>query len=176
MEHTKVELDISSDIKLQSLSVEHAKMLFCCVQDSRTSLEAVLPWVNDIQVESDARRYIETRINNSVGGLWSAIEFKQQFCGVFGIKYVDPKAQNAEVGYWLGAHARGHGIIGQVLTQVIAKLRAVSDIKSIEFQCLASNTASQRIITKAGGQLIGSVTDQTKTSGDEALYVYRLWL
>lgn len=171
-----MQLDISANLKLQNLALTHAKPLFDCVQSSRASLQNVLPWVATLHTEADAERYIDTRINNQVGGLWSAIEFNCEFCGVFGIKYMDAQTQTAEIGYWLGEKARGHGLIGLVLEQVIAKLREVSDIKTVEFQCLQSNIASQRIIEKIGGQFVESCVNDLGVASDESLYIYRLAL
>lgn len=145
---------ISTDIVLKDLKVSDALALLGAVEYSRANLSKYMPWEKSVVNLASAQSYIESRLNSGVeGSEWFAIYFKNQFGGVFGIKSINFDSKVCELGYWLSDNARGNRVIGQVLDVVIPYLLNDQGVGEIEFHCLESNSASVKIVKRAGATL-----------------------
>jgi len=150
-----MELEVSELITLRALKSSHAKELLEAVDSSREDLAVYMPWTDTLTDIAGAKRYISARVNTQVAGSqWFAVYFKEQFGGVFGIKYVDPETKVSELGYWLSNFARGNRIVNQVLNVILPYMSSSTLASTVEFHCLESNEASIRVVQRAGAKLV----------------------
>lgn len=161
---------ISKDIVLRELEVSDASALLNAVEYSRVNLSKYMPWEKSIVDLTSAQSYIESRVNSGdEGSEWFEIYFKNQFGGVFGIKSIDFDSKACELGYWLSDNARGNRVIGQVLDVVIPYLLNDHAVRVVEFHCLESNSASIKIVKRAGATLKRKICNTLDVPNKEQL-------
>lgn len=80
---------------------------------------------------------------------------------------------SAEVGYWLGAPARGKGIATEALRAFVAWIWTNSDLQYLEAGVFTYNPASARVLEKAGFSLAYTARNSSIKDGvlrDEWIY------
>ncbi|MCF7517926.1 GNAT family N-acetyltransferase [Pseudoalteromonas sp. L21] len=167
---------ISSDITLKKLEVTDASALLNAVELSRVNLSKYMPWEKTVVDLDGAHSYIESRLNSGIeGSEWFAVCFKSQFSGVFGVKSIERESKVCELGYWLADNARGKRVIGQILDIVVPSLSYEQGVKIIEFHCLESNSASLKVVKRAGATLNRRVRNTLNVPNKEQIMcVYTL--
>ena len=84
------------------------------------------------------------------------IEYKQECIGCIGIiPQTDVYRRSAEIGYWLGEPFWGKGIATRAVQQLSAHVFQQSDVIRLYACIFAGNTASGRVLEKAGFRLEG---------------------
>lgn len=95
---------------------------------------------------------------------------------VGGIVYMpgeDIHRVSAEVGYWVGAEARGKGIATEAVRAFVAWLWANTDLQYLEAGVFTYNPASARVLEKAGFTMAYMARNSTIKDGilrDEWIY------
>jgi ribosomal-protein-alanine N-acetyltransferase len=82
-------------------------------------------------------------------------------------------AQTASIGYWIGAPYVGRGLMTDAVCAVTQFAFATLRLNRLEAACLQSNTASARVLAKAGFRLEGRARQYLKIDGrwqDHDLY------
>ncbi len=82
-------------------------------------------------------------------------------------------AQTASIGYWIGAPYAGRGLMTDAVRAATQFAFATLRLNRLEAACLPSNTASTRVLTKAGFRLEGRARRYLKIDGcwqDHDLY------
>ena len=106
-----------------------------------------------------------------------AIEVEGEACGGIGVHpQADVYCKNAEMGYWLGERYWGKGIVSKAITQMVGYGFHHFDITRIFARPFSSNTASQRVLEKAGFILEGRFEKTIFKNGeylDELIYAMR---
>ncbi len=89
-------------------------------------------------------------------GLFCVVELDGRAVGSIALtRGTDVYRRSAELGYWLARAAQGHGTMTQAIRQMCLLGFAQWDIVRIEAKPYADNTASRRVLEKAGFQLEG---------------------
>jgi ribosomal-protein-alanine N-acetyltransferase len=84
-----------------------------------------------------------------------AIYYDEAFVGVISVQsHGDPDA--AEIGYWLGEPFWGQGLATAALVQLLQKLGEESTLTRVFAKVYEENTASMRVLEKAGFHRTGS--------------------
>ncbi len=103
-----------------------------------------------------------------------AIEVAGEAAGGIGIERLrDVERVSAEIGYWLGESAWGHGIVTEALVAVTAEVFRQFDLTRIYALPFADNLASVRVLEKAGYALEGHLRQSAIKDGtirDQLLY------
>lgn len=103
-----------------------------------------------------------------------AILYHGQFCGVIGVYLKDKEyAHTAEIGYWVSEQFWGKGIATRSVRQFCELLFTTTDIRRIFNPVTAQNTASIRVMEKAGFILEGILKQNVCHQGilaDEHLF------
>ncbi|WP_105254114.1 GNAT family N-acetyltransferase [Pseudoalteromonas sp. T1lg75] len=169
-------LKISNNIHLDHLHIADAPRLYEAVELSRANLSQYMAWEKSVVDVSGARAYIQSRLTSGLDGAqWFSIQFNNQFSGVFGVKYIDPDKGVCELGYWLADNARGNRVVGQILAVMIPYLATELGVRTIEFQCLQNNSASIKIVKRAGARLLRKVPNTLDIPNKEqAIGIYSL--
>lgn len=98
----------------------------------------------------DAQAFIQ-RVSQQDPTQVFALEVNEEPCGGIGIfPQADIFRQNAEMGYWLAEHWWGQGIVPRAIREMVQYGFATFPIERIFARPFGSNTASQRVLEKAG--------------------------
>ena len=124
----------------------------------------------------DGRRFIEMASGHSPIRIF-AIEVEGKASGGIGVHpQGDVYCKNAELGYWLAEPFWGKGIVTNAIPHVVRYGFANFDISRIFARPYGSNTASQRVLTKAGFVLEAKMEGTFFKNGefeDEFIYAVR---
>ena len=124
---------------------------------------------------ADAQWYVEDCIQKGdVRQLCCAIVVNGEAAGSIGIMQgSDVYCKSAELGYWLAEPYWGRGIMTEAVRQACAAAFDRLDIVRIHAEPFARNTASRRVLEKAGFSLEGVLRDSVYKHGellDSCLY------
>lgn len=124
-----------------------------------TDLDSLLKYANNFKVaryltdqfphpytEADGRAFLAR-----VTPLMRAIEYEGEAVGGIGLHpQADLHRRNAEIGYWLAEPFWGQGLMSRAVAETVAFGFLMPDIDRIFASVIAENTASQRVLEKAG--------------------------
>ncbi len=123
-----------------------------------------------------ARRFIEYALKDDPIHIF-AIEINGEAAGGIGIHpQSDIYRKNAELGYWLGKAYWGQGITTEAVKQVCTLAFSLYDIRRIYARPYGYNTASMKVLEKAGFVLEARLKDTIFKNGvytDELIYGLR---
>lgn len=106
-----------------------------------------------------------------------AIDVNGEAVGGIGIHpQTDIMRKNAELGYWLSEDYWGNGIITKAIAEMISFAFQTFDITRIYARPFSTNTASQRVLKKAGFVLEARIEKVIFKNGeflDELIYAIR---
>ena len=71
----------------------------------------------------------------------------------------------AELGYWIAPWARGLGVCTRAVNEVASWLTYVNDVAAVTARIAETNSASQKVVTRAGFSVVGP-TDDLLPDGD----------
>jgi RimJ/RimL family protein N-acetyltransferase len=72
---------------------------------------------------------------------------------------------HAELGYWIAPAAQGRGLATEATRAVIEFAFATLGLHKLAVSCLVENTASKRVIEKAGFRFLATAVDETWRDG-----------
>lgn len=126
--------------------------------------------------KDDAERFIAFATKDDPIHIF-AIEVEGKAVGGIGLHFQeDIMSKNAELGYWLGEKYWGRGIITKAVKQMVAFGFKTYDINRIYARPFGTNTASQKVLEKAGFQLEAKLEKTIFKNGeflDELIYAVR---
>jgi RimJ/RimL family protein N-acetyltransferase len=101
---------------------------------------------------NDARNWLKNNLTNK--NLLFAIEIKDEVVGGIGIIYQsDVYRRSVEIGYWLAEEFWNKGIMSEAIKTLVQHTFNNSDVVRIHAGIFESNTASARVLEKAGFKL-----------------------
>ncbi|AWF83094.1 hypothetical protein BTJ40_20970 [Microbulbifer sp. A4B17] len=143
---------IDSEIKLDPLMPSDAKIIFDLIENNRPLLEKYLYWAKVVVDLGTTEKYIADRIfSKSFGASWYKVCLSGKVVGVFGIKEIDSKKKNAEIGYWLCKSSHGKGVMTRIVSRVSCYLKDRHKIQALKIHCLSENRASIAVAERVGG-------------------------
>jgi RimJ/RimL family protein N-acetyltransferase len=113
--------------------------------------------------------------NSGNDKLYRTIEINGEASGGIGVMLqTDIYQKNAELGYWLAEPYWGNGIISRAIKMIVEDAFQTFDINRVYATPFATNTASQRVLEKAGFTLEARHFKKVFKNGeylDELIYV-----
>lgn len=126
--------------------------------------------------KENGKMFIEMATKNIPANIL-AIDINGEACGGIGIHpQEDVHRKNAELGYWLGEPFWGNGIIPEAIIQMVEYGFMNFDINRIFARPYGTNSASQRVLEKAGFSLEARLEKTLYKNGeykDELIYAVR---
>lgn len=126
--------------------------------------------------KENGKMFIEFATKNTPTNIF-AIDINGEVCGGIGIHpQEDVHRKNAELGYWLAEPFWGNGIITKAIVQIVEYGFMNFDITRIFARPYGTNTASQRVLEKAGFTFEGKFEKTLFKNGeykDELIYAVR---
>lgn len=123
----------------------------------------------------DAEQYLSAVVNVTQPNML-AIEVDEQAVGGIGIKRLeDVERVGAEIGYWLGREYWGRGIVTEALGMATGYFMQSFELSRIFALPFARNSASLRVLEKAGYKREGVLHRSAIKNGvlqDQMLYAY----
>ena len=123
--------------------------------------------------DTDARFFLSRIAELVVPTVW-AIEVDSRVVGGIGFELMtDVERVSAELGYWLGEPSWNRGIVTEAVREVTAEGFRLLDLTRIFALPFADNTASIRVLEKAGFVLEGTLRQSAIKEGvvrDQRLY------
>ncbi len=162
----------NEDLTLRSLKLSDAPVLAKHLDDkkiSRWTLHIPFPYK-----ERDAKRFIRRsffKIRNMEEYTFGI--FREELCGVITLMNIDHENSSAEVGYWLAGKFWGEGIMTDALRLVAGFAFEKERFHRLFARLFAENTASARVLEKAGFSQEGRMRETRYRYGrlhDELLY------
>lgn len=150
-------LKVDDEIELRLLEERHAEEVFALVDANRAHLRQWLVWVDEEVSVNEARDYIRKMHERFAAftGLVMGIWYQGQLAGGIGFVNIDSQSRWAEIGYWIGHSAQGHGVITRSCRALINY--AFNDLKfnRIVIRCADGNHRSRAIPERLGFQQEG---------------------
>src|SRR5690606_11963780 len=87
------------------------------------------------------------------------IRYQGQVAGIIGYKEIDRINNKLEVGYWLGEHFQGKGIMVRSCQALVQHAFAHMSINRVQFRVAVGNTKSSHIPKQLGFTLEGIMRD-----------------
>jgi ribosomal-protein-serine acetyltransferase len=160
-------LDAGDGVVMRPLRMYHGEEVFSAVRENRDSLAEWLPWPDAVKCLSDTRDFIRTAMDQQADGaaLQIGIWADGAFAGGIGLHAVDWDDRRTSIGYWLGPHARGRGVMttcARALTDF-----ALCDLKlsRVEMRCAEGNHASRAVPERLGYVQEGTAREDMVVGG-----------
>jgi RimJ/RimL family protein N-acetyltransferase len=128
-----------------------------------------IPWIFDACQDPEVGRWTEVPhpylaehavafVENGMGAVWSYVITRTEtgeLLGAIGVKSFDAAAGRGEVGFWLAAEARGHGVIGTALDALEAAMAAQLGVAVVVLRIAEGNERSLAVARRGGYELEG---------------------
>ena len=159
-------LEIDKVTYLRLLNVNDAGRIFQLVEQNRSYLSEWLPWVPSTKTVEDTQAFLEhVEVNHaSEKALHCGIIFQDQLVGLIGLRFSDGDYV-ANIGYWLIAHASGHGLVTRSVQQLCRYGFDQLHLERIEIRAATDNTRSWRIAERVGFTREGTLRRCERVSG-----------
>jgi RimJ/RimL family protein N-acetyltransferase len=109
--------------------------------------------VPDNYNESDARAYLLFRYDATLAGStapFAIVSAADELLGSISLLRLDWRHRRGEVGYWLAAHARGHGHVTRAVRLICRWGIEALGLERIDLFAATANGASQRVAERCG--------------------------
>ncbi len=118
-------------------------------------------WAHDTSFASVQQSLNEAHLAMMAGTEWhyAILEPDGRFCGRIGLSQIDQKRHRAEIGYWIDVTRKGRGLMTESVRLLTGLALAQPGEFTVEAYTDVENHASQRVLTKCGYLLVGSVVN-----------------
>lgn len=152
---------------LRKMRLEDAEAMFAYASDPEVTRYVI--WATHRTIE-DSRAFLELTVSSyaSGEGLDWGIVYKgdEKFIGTCGFVGHSPEHARAEIGYVLSRRYWGRGLAPEAVRALIRFGFERMDLNRIEARCIAGNTASARVLEKAGMTYEGTLREREKIQGE----------
>lgn len=146
---------------------KHAKPLYELSLKSARELEPYMAWMKEPSPEATKAFTTEaTRGWNDSTGWSFTILFEGEVAGNVGLERYMPMWANAEIGYWMGTHLAGRGLMTEAASAVIAFGFETVGLHRISLQAAIDNLASQGVASKLGFSREGVLREASRGVSD----------
>jgi ribosomal-protein-serine acetyltransferase len=154
---------LGDEVVLDLTTSADAADAFALVDSERDRLREWLPWIDATVDLAAEREFLETveLANRNGAGLHATIRVAGEFAGLVGLR-LDATDDSAEVGYWLGQHWVGRG----VMTRSVA---AMIDLAFEEFEVARVRllAATGNLRSRAVAERLAMTLDGVRPDGEE---------
>lgn len=153
--------DLGQGADLRILQKYHAPEFVEFIRANLAYLAEWLDWTNRIQTIADAEKYIQRGLDSfAADGLpLVAIYQDNQMAG--GIRFfpIDARTRKTEIGYWLGQHAVGHGLMTRAIPPLLDFCFNELNLNRVGLNADINNARSRAVADRLGFQFEGITRD-----------------
>lgn len=148
---------INDKLRLESVTVELAPIIFETIDRDREYLRQWLPFVNFTFQLSDTEQFLrgvsaKSNRRDFIYGIW----YKEEFAGLIGFKDTDWANKRTEIGYWLAENMQHKGIITACVKKLIQVAFNKFRLHRIQIKVAEENQKSEAIPQKLNFTLEGT--------------------
>jgi ribosomal-protein-serine acetyltransferase len=145
-------LEAGDGIVMKPVRMYFGEEIYAAVAANRDSLGEWLPWVPGVKSLSDTRNFIRASEAQQEEGVavQLAVWVDGEFAGLTGLHGIDWDNARTSIGYWLGAHARGRGVMTTCVKALTDFALCELKLNRVEIKCAVGNTPSRAIPERLG--------------------------
>ena len=151
---------------LRKMTPGDAEAIFSYASDPEVTRYVV--WDTHRTIE-DSRAFLNLTVRGYESGAdptWGIVyKGDHSFIGTCGFAILEPEHARAEIGYVISKEYRGRGLATEAVRAMISFGFREMDLNRIEAQCIAENTASARVMQKAGMTHEGTLRQRELVKG-----------
>jgi ribosomal-protein-serine acetyltransferase len=147
-----IPLTSATGISVLPATIEHASALASLVKGNIEHLRIYLPNVAELASTRDAEAHLEMASERAKKGEiyeWHLF-VESTLCGAIRVKDIDHFDRKAKVGYFIGSHFQGKGIVTSSVRTVLAYCFESLNLNRMELRCAADNKQSMRVAERLG--------------------------
>jgi len=151
-------IPVNSKLRLESVQLNMAEVIFEAVDQNREFLKTWLPFVEETQHVKHTEEFIKNIVSqrgkkkDEVFAIW----YNLQFAGLIGFKDTDWINRKTELGYWLVPQMQGKGIMTTCVKKLIQIAFTKLGINRIQIKVARGNEKSMAIPRRLGFQFEGA--------------------
>lgn len=152
---------LDDHIELKPLALQHARPLFELTVDSRDTLREWLPWVDAITDVEHTVSFVKNAIKQGAenGAVSAGIWVHGELAGIISFHEIQWHNRSVSIGYWLGKHFVGQGIMTSACRAFVDYALMDLDLNRVEIRCATGNHRSRAIPERLGFVLEGIVRE-----------------
>lgn len=157
---------VSNRLVLRRITLDDAKDIFEYAADGEVS--RFVTWEQHRSIEDTLAflNIVIQKYNNKQPSEWAIVEKQSnKLIGMCGWVYVNENHRRAEIGYVLSRKYWNQGYMSEVVSQILEFGFNTLNLNRIEARCYAENTASERVMQKAGLRYEGLLREQMIIKG-----------
>lgn len=154
-------------IELIPATPDLAPEVFAVVDASRDFINEWLPWAEGTRTEADEQHFLEHMVTQSKAkkAVMFIIKADGKIVGSIDLHNIDHADKHAEVGYFLGKDATGHGIMHHAVTDLERYGFNELGLNKITIMAATKNTPSRLVAERAGYHFDGYLRDELLLHG-----------
>jgi len=171
------QITVNNDIKLKSIELSDAEILFKTVDANREFLRTWLPFIDYVNKVEDEENFIKILLtpNDVWGEDVFLIYYRESFSGLISLKFnrLDRPNKKAEIGYWLAEAFQGKGIMTECCRRLIEYAFKELDLNRVQIKIASGNMPSIRVAERLNLKFEGVERDgELLVNGFTDLNVY----
>lgn len=152
---------------LRKMTLDDAEAVFAYASDPEVTRYVI--WETHLSIE-DSRAFLDlvtTKYQSGGEPEWGIVyKGDHRFVGTCGIVSWEPYHARAELGYALSRDYWGRGLMAEAVGAMISFGFKEMNLNRIEARCIAENTASARVMEKAGMLYEGTLRQRELIKGE----------
>ena len=150
-----------STIDLKLLMLNDAEDLLELINGSRNYLCKWVPWMSGIRTIEDSREFIRSMLKefSSNSRIYAGIWWKSTFVGGIELHTFDWLNRKTSIGYWLGEHYQGNGIVTEATRCMIDIAFNNLGLNRVEIRAAVNNYRSRAVPERLGFQSEGVIRE-----------------
>jgi ribosomal-protein-serine acetyltransferase len=154
-------------IELLPARPDLAAEMFAVVDGSRDFINEWLPWAENTRTVADEENFLNHMVDQAVArkAFGFIISADDRIVGSIDLHNVNLADKHAEIGYFLGEGATGHGIMHQAVAQIERFGFGDLALNKITIMAAARNTPSRLVAERAGYHFDGYLRDELLLHG-----------
>ncbi|MFF3025222.1 GNAT family N-acetyltransferase [Gottfriedia sp. NPDC057948] len=145
---------VDEDVSLRMLNINDAEEFYNLTISSKAYLKEWLGWLDFIESVEDTVQNINARLKSFVdnGGIPRsfAIIYKGEIAGTIGFTDINKSNKIGTIGYWLGEHFQGKGIMSKAFKSLIDYGFKDLGLNKIEVSVAVANNKSRALPERFG--------------------------
>lgn len=171
------QMTVNKEIKLKSIGLTDAEILFKTIDANREYLRKWLPFIDYVNRVEDEENFIKVLLtpNDVWGEDVFLIYYKGSFAGLISLKFnrLDRPNKKTEIGYWLTEAFQGKGIITECCRRLIEYAFKELDLNRVQIKIASGNRPSIRVVERLNLKFEGVERDgELLVNGFTDLNVY----
>jgi len=147
-----VTLTVRDNLSLINPVLDQTDELYRLIADNRSHLDKHISFTQNKDTRHKVKIFLREIANFNIGGqkFNLLIHYDQQIIGLIGFHKIDRLHARAEIGYWIGEHFQGKGIMQDVIPKFLQYGFEALAVNKVELLTLTKHERNIRLVEKLG--------------------------